>query len=204
MKKIKFALLGFVAMISGCDWFTTSHDTSTSVSTVVETSSQTSVMETGSEEEVDASNHSPVVDTNQSTVNTKEYQAGSWSVYAPSSLWKKQLPPINTLKLFLVNSEESLAISYLQEKTPLIPIEYVNHQVDFIKSLKTDTPTLSQVTLNGIKYYLISSPGSNFDNWQWILVEDGFAHVWSCGGPRNSKPSMESCMTVMTTLEKHD
>jgi hypothetical protein len=147
----------------------------------------------------------PVVDTappvNQSTSNLALYQVNDWAIGA-SQLWEPQKPPLPQVKLFLINKEESLIFSVLTEEIHSTPTEYVDSQVQFLKKLNLPNTTVKKTTINNVNYSLIESPASNFNNWQWILVEDRTAYVWSCGGPKNSKVNFESCLTVMTTVQK--
>lgn len=140
-------------------------------------------------------------ETNQSTSNLVTYQVGDWAVGA-SQLWEAETPPINQVKLYLVNKQENLIFSVLVEEVQLTQNEYANAQAEFLKKLNLPNTTVKQVGVNGTNYSLIESPASNFNNWQWVFVENNVAYVWSCGGPKDSKVNFESCLTVMTTAQK--
>jgi hypothetical protein len=153
------------------------------------------------EENVSAPNSSVSSDTNQSTQNTVLYQVNDWVVGAGVQ-WQSQTPPLDQVKLFLVNKEESLLFLLLVEEIKTTDKEYVDSQVEHLKKMNLTRTTLKQTTINDVSYYLIESPDSNFNNWQWIHVDGKTAYVWGCGGPKESNVNFEKCLTLMTTVQK--
>lgn len=189
MKFVSFVFASIVSVVSfaGCD------DTVTTINKTTTTS-----VDAGAAVE---QNIVPEPTVKESSVNVTSYKVLPWNV-SVSDLWEIQDPPIDQVKLFFVNKKDRLVFSVLQEEIKMTTKEYVLEQVNFMRSLGLKSSDPKQVTINGFKYDMIECPESNFNNWQWILVDEKVATVWSCGGPSGESVNFEDCMTVMTTVKK--
>ena len=199
MKKSVIMFVTLICFILGCeDVHSKPSVTSVTTETVTASTNQYSTEEALPVTQGDETDASAMKESNHDFIT---YDVDMWKVSIPPS-WEIKRAPLEQIRLFATNSAEQLVFSALTEVVTTSQQEYVNSQVELLKKLGLTDSFMKPVVVNGVQYMLIESPKSNFNNWQWIRFEDRTAYVWSCGGPRGKKVSIESCMTIMTTVRK--
>lgn len=132
----------------------------------------------------------------QSSANYITYYPKGWSV-AASEDWFVSKSKVPYTELSLVNPSRSMLFTLLTENTSKTVDQYVATQQSFVKDLGFKETSLQQIKINGIDYWLLTTPNSSYNNWQWITVQGNRATVLGCGASKGVTPSYESCLDVV-------
>jgi hypothetical protein len=139
-------------------------------------------------------------DQNCCTANVAVYPANDWIVTA-SAEWQRRDSLVPQTDLTLANESRHLLFTQVTQNVSTSAESYALSQANLLKSLGVTAATTSKATFNGVEYYLVTGPESNFNNWQWIHVKNNTAYIWGCGSPKGIQPDYDSCLDLMNSVQ---
>lgn len=141
--------------------------------------------------------------------NSKNYCSSEVSVYnqsgvviSVSSDWQSANREIPNVDLALVNQSRRLLFTTRSEKLTGTVDDYVNAKIQQFINVGISNAISTRSNVNGVNYYQISAPGSNFNNWQWISPTNGNVVVLSCGSPKGTEPDYDSCLDLIESTQQ--